>query len=111
MAMRKTRGLNPLDAVVSNPWASTRNHEQEPVPVKISRPPERRPKVEKERLTVHLPINLIDRLKNAVYWTPGLTLAGLAEATLREAIDKLEKERGEPFPPRTRELTGGRPLK
>jgi hypothetical protein len=111
MAMWKTRGLNPLDNVVSNPRASPRNHEQDPIPVEISRAPGRRPKVEKERLTVHLPVDLIDRLKNAVYWTPGLTLAGLAEEVFQEAVERIEKERGEPFPPRKRELTGGRPLK
>jgi len=63
----------------------------------------------KERLTVHLPIDVIARLKDAVYWTPGLTLAGLAESALSKAVDKLEKQRGEPFPPREAELTGGRP--
>ena len=31
----------------------------------------------KERLTVNLPPELIERARNAVYWTPGLTLAGL----------------------------------
>jgi hypothetical protein len=101
MATRKTIGMNPLDAVIPRDLA----------PGGTDQATEKRPKVEKERLTVHLSVDLIDRVKNAVYWTPGLTLAGLAEDALREAVDKLEHARGEPFPPRQHELTGGRPLK
>lgn len=94
MAKRRTIGINPLDAVIPT-------HREE-------HPPER---VVKERLTVHLPVDLIDRIKNAVYWTPGLTLAGLAEEALTAAVEKLERQRGEPFPPRKAALKGGRPLK
>jgi hypothetical protein len=101
MATRKTIGMNPLDAVIPRGLAPGGSDQEA----------EKRPKVEKERLTVHLSVDLIERVKNAVYWTPGLTLAGLAEDALREAVDKLESARGEPFPARQRELTGGRPLK
>lgn len=94
MAKRRTIGTNPLDAVIPT-------HGEEKAPRRVV----------KERLTVHLPVDLIDRIKNAVYWTPGLTLAGLAEEALTVAVEKLERERGEPFPPRRAELKGGRPLK
>jgi len=94
---RRTIGNNPLDAVV--PTAS---------PPEAS---ERPRKVSKERLTIHLPVDLIDRVKNAVYWTPGLTLAGLGEEALRVMVERLEADRGDPFPPRQEELRGGRPLK
>ncbi len=96
MAKRRTIGANPLDAVIPAP-------REEKTPSA--------PKPIKERLTVHLSLDLIDRVKNAVYWTPGLTLAGLAEEALAAAVDKLERVRGEPFPPRQAELKGGRPLK
>lgn len=95
MTKRRTIGINPLDAVI---------------PAKGEQTPSA-PRVLKERLTVHLPVDLIDRVKNAVYWTPGLTLAGLAEEALTAAVEKLERQRGEPFPPRKAELKGGRPLK
>lgn len=97
MTKRRTIGTNPLDAVIPT-------HREE----KKSASPS---KAMKERLTVHLPVDLIDRIKNAVYWTPGLTLAGLAEEALTAAVEKLERQRGEPFPPRKAELKGGRPLK
>lgn len=69
-------------------------------------------KVQKERVTIHVPSELIDKVKNVVYWEPGLTLAAFAELALQRLLDDLEKERGEPFPPRRRHrLFGGRPLK
>jgi hypothetical protein len=91
---RRTIGNSPLDAVIPAPEASD--------PIR---------KVSKERLTIHLPVDLIDRVKNAVYWTPGLTLAGLGEEALRVMVERLEADRGDPFPPRQEELRGGRPLK
>lgn len=97
MPKRRTIGTNPLDAVV-------------PAPPEVPAPPPPAP-VGKERLTVHLPVELIDGVKNAVYWTPGLTLARLAEDALRQALADLEAARGAPFPPRERPLTVGRPLR
>ena len=63
----------------------------------------------KLRLTVHLPQELIERIKNAIYWNPDLTLAGFAELAFEKALKKLEKEHGGPFPRRPEELKGGRP--
>lgn len=83
----------------------------EPSPTLTPREQTATARVVKERLTVHLPTDLIDRVKNAVYWTPGLTLAGLAEQALTKAVAELEQERGERFPARKTELKGGRPLK
>lgn len=99
-AKRRTIGTNPLDAVVPEPPAGP----APPTPAPAA-------SVGKERLTVHLPVELIERVKNAVYWTPGLTLARLAEEALRQALADLEAARGAPFPPRERPLTVGRPLR
>jgi hypothetical protein len=65
----------------------------------------------KERMTFHLPLDIINRAKNAVYWTPGLTLADLAARSLARALDELERKRGAPFLRRKAELKGGRPVK
>jgi len=64
-------------------------------------------------IRVYLPADLAERIKNAVYWTPGLTLGGLAQDALRKAVIQLERERnkGQPFGPRRGELKRGRPLK
>lgn len=100
---RKTIGNNPLDSVIPDLKInnSVRTHLQAEQPERAI----------KERLTVHLSVTLIDRVKNTVYWTPGLTLASLAETALQQLVDQLEKQRGEPFPPRRENLKGGRPLK
>lgn len=56
--------------------------------------------VEKGIITVYVPVDLIDKVKNVVYWTPGLTIASFAEKAIGDEIDKREKERGEKFPQR-----------
>jgi hypothetical protein len=108
---RKTIGNSPLDTVVP------RHEPETDALIPRSTPEQQRTRDEvpgriaKERLTVHVPVELIDRVKNIVYWTPGLTLARLAEEALTKEVEEREKERGEPFPHRTEELKGGRPLK
>ena len=61
------------------------------------------------RLTVSLPTELLDRLRDAVYWTPQLTLAQLVEESLRAGLAHLESMNRSPFPPRAQELRPGRP--
>jgi len=66
----------------------------------------------KQRITVHMSIELIDRVKNAVYWEPGLTLTEFAERAFDRELKKWEKEWGEQYPKRKEyQLKGGRPLK
>jgi hypothetical protein len=120
---RKTIGENPLDALI--PMGEPKREPQKRVGSQVAaalKTSTRRKdsifrdtvadkKPEKERLTVHLPVAVIDRAKNAVYWSPGLTLAGLAETAFLKTLEKLEKENGGPFDPRKEELKGGRPIK
>lgn len=78
-----------------------------------SAPPTRTPKV---RATFHLPADLVDECRNAVVWLAGpqerLTMARLAENALRSELDRLRRKhtKGKPFPERTEELRGGRPI-
>jgi len=51
-------------------------------------------------ITVYIPNSLIDKVKNIVYWTPGLTIASFANSAIKKAVDDLEEERGEFFPER-----------
>jgi hypothetical protein len=64
----------------------------------------------REKLTVHLSHDLIERVKNAAYWNPRLTIASIAELGVKYAIEQVEKEHGGPYPPREAELKGGRPI-
>jgi DNA-binding XRE family transcriptional regulator len=61
------------------------------------------------RLTVSLPGDLVDRLRDAVYWSPDLKLAWLIAQSLRASLSDLEASRQGPFPKRTMALRAGRP--
>lgn len=65
----------------------------------------------KTRITFYISQTMVERAKNAVYWTPGMTLSSLAEKALESAILAMEEERGEAFPQREAELAKGRPAK
>lgn len=99
---RRTIGDNPLDAVVPRGPSQA---------AAVAEPEDVAPRHAKERMTFHLPVEVMNRAKNAAFWTPGLTLADLAAQALTDAVDRLEEERGEAFPPRRAELRGGRPMK
>ena len=63
------------------------------------------------RLAVAIPPELLERAKNAVFYTPGLTLAALTEIALVGQLDKMERKNGGPFPVRTSALRVGRPVR
>ncbi len=66
--------------------------------------------VRRSKVSAEVDYDVADRVKNAVYWTPGLTMARFIEKALEDAIDKLEEDRGGKFEERERELVGGRPM-
>jgi len=65
----------------------------------------------KVRLTILLSSSLVERVKDVVYWTPGLTLSDMAEEAFTAAIQEREKGRKKQFPPRRGKLKAGRPIK
>lgn len=66
------------------------------------------PSTGKQRVGLQLPAGLAERARDAVYWTPGLTLNELAEVALSHTLDCMETLRGGPFPPRQGPLKVGR---
>ena len=62
-------------------------------------------------MTVHVRAGLVERARNAVYWTPGLTLAGLVDRGVELALTDEENRRGSPFPGRGGALRAGRPVR
>ena len=109
MAKRQTIGENPLDSLFEPAVSSNGNSVA--VLNREGTPPQQKPKPSrKQRITVQISEDVIERIKNAVYWTPGLTLASLAEDAFSKAVDKLEEEKEAPFPKRKEELKTGRPI-
>ena len=61
------------------------------------------------RLTVNLPSHLVEQMRDAVYWTPGLTLAWMIARAVRTSLTELETIHQGPFPRRLKPLRAGRP--
>lgn len=75
--------------------------EAKPKDVKPAKPP-------KDKVTVVVPVDLMERLRNAAYWRRE-TLTTLAEEGLRLVLAKLELKNGGPFEPMEKKLKRGRP--
>ena len=63
----------------------------------------------KERVTLSLSADMVERLRTVVYWSPKLTLTGVVESAIQSALGKLEK--GKRFKKRKGKLPVGRPRK
>jgi len=61
------------------------------------------------RATYHLPPGLIDKLRDVAWWDR-LTVNELVRAALEAHVDRLERDRGEPYPRRQGTLRRGKPL-
>jgi len=63
----------------------------------------------KVRLTVNLPQDLVEQVRDAVFWTPGLTIAWLIARAMRMSLADMHSTNRGPFPRRSRPLRAGRP--
>jgi len=103
MSQRSAVGGNPLDDMI--PISKVVSKSKKELLIKPAR------SVLKERMTVQISKEIVEWAKNAVYWSPGLTIAQLTEKALIEALKKLEKRNGKSFQNRKSELKPGRPVK
>jgi hypothetical protein len=78
-----------------------------------SKPAEPEPaRMKKQRITFQLPVDLIEKARDVVYFSPGLTLSTLLQEALLAQVKKLEKTHGKPFPSRAgAAIKTGRPVK
>jgi len=67
-------------------------------------------KPSKLRYTFHLSSDLMERVRDAVYWSPGVTLASFTEEALEAKLRTLQKKQGKVFPKRDGNLQVGRPI-
>lgn len=63
----------------------------------------------RQRMTVSLPTDLLERMRDAAYWTSGTTMAGLISSAIEDLLNNLESQNGRPFSPRLQDLKPGRP--
>jgi hypothetical protein len=105
---RSTIKNDPFATVIP---AYEENTEDLPAQEEAVAQPAKTPPFRRSKITVHLREDLIERVKNAAYWNPRLTIASIAEMGIYQAIEAVEKENGGPYPRREDELRGGRPMK
>lgn len=111
--MKKNRlGANPLAEYLSSQNSADSQESTTSLVSKTEHMPKNVQELsKKERITIHLPIDLIDRVKNAVFWEPGLTLTAFAQDAFEKALHEREFNRGQPYPERKeRLLKSGRPV-
>ena len=69
----------------------------------------------KVTVSLHLPLQLIERVRDAAYYVPGLTVSGMAETALSNELQRLDSEYEKTYhqtiPKRTGQLRPGRPPK
>lgn len=66
------------------------------------------PPSQNQRVTVSLPTPLIERLRNAVYWTEDLPMASLVTEAIEDIVTQMEETNGGAFPQRVSPLKRGR---
>lgn len=121
---RKTIGSDMIDQLDGNPFellttpirkVEKPGKENNGNPVKLNsiKPITKMEKLttqEKERITVQISKDTIERVKDCVYWNR-LTVAQFVEEALEVALADAEKQNGKPFSKRRSELKPGRPTK
>jgi hypothetical protein len=60
-------------------------------------------KPQTKKITTPYPVELIERARDAAYWDR-TTLASILVKALADVLDRMEKERGESYPPGLRRL-------
>lgn len=104
MAKRSTMASDPLDNLDDLKRGGKSAGKGAPAPA--AKPEKKQTKP----LQAYVPEELLNRARDAVYWTPGVTLTSFVVQALEHEITRLEKERGDPFPTRKQQLRVGRPV-
>jgi len=69
--------------------------------------------MKKKQFTTYLTPELHERVRDAVYWSPGETLSDFTARAIENEIARQEKKRGKKFEPRkgSGTLASGRPIR
>jgi hypothetical protein len=77
------------------------------VPIPEPATPPSEPKL--GRITLVITEDLMERVRNAAFWTPGETLSGIGMRAVELEVERLEKLNGGRFASRTQAVRRGRP--
>lgn len=54
----------------------------------------------KKALCVRISEHVINKMRDVVYWTPGMTMSDFVEESVQSQVGQYERERGSAFPDR-----------
>ena len=108
-ASPNARGQSPSSSRKTTPSQASKS--KKATASKAPQPDEHLESPKKKRHTFLLSTQMMERARNAVFYTPGLTLAHLVEEAISEKLKRYEKKHGGPFPSRTQPLKSGRPIR
>lgn len=106
MARKSTIGFSPLDLIVPQKPSS----QPKKTIKKQAKPEPKKPSIERERVTIQIPVETVERARNASYWDR-IPFAQIVDDALNAAVDKMERARGDTYPERETGLRAGRPFK
>lgn len=92
-------GNDPLDRIIPNEKTKGKKIRDE-----------RLDSDEKVRMTVHIAESIIEKARDYVWWSPGITLAEFVATAMENELNKIEKRLGRKIEVRKGELTSGRPI-
>lgn len=78
--------------------------------VEETSPRKERTTKQRSNLSANVDAEIMQRVRNVVFYTPGATVTSFVEQALLHEVERLEKERGEAFPQATGKVKTGRPL-
>lgn len=58
--------------------------------------------------TIQIDLETIERIRDIVYWTPGLTISDFIDVACQNHIEVITQKYGKPFAPRESEIRRGR---
>ena len=62
----------------------------------------------KTKVSFNIDSTILDRFKNAMYWTPGYTMSGVVEGCMQNIVEQLEEANKQQFLPRMGDMRGRR---
>ena len=98
---RKTIGADPFDVqpLLDDEPPPRRPEKRLETAKRTQQPDQKAPKAKapkRQKATVNIRVDLMERVKNAAYWEPGLTVTSIVEMGILHALRRLRARRADP---------------